>query len=140
MNWQSAEVLAAIDEFILAKGYGCEVEVVPGDTMPTLTAMMEKGQPDVAPEAWINAVRQPLDAAVAEGRLHYAAESLKDGGVDGWWIPKYLADAPRFMRYLLDVIPKHRMLQPLLLLPLQRTRLRPTRLPQRPSEAPGAHG
>ncbi|MCB1998520.1 MAG: hypothetical protein KDG57_22045, partial [Rhodoferax sp.] len=37
MNWQSAEVLAQIDAFILAKGYGCEVELVPGDTMPTLT-------------------------------------------------------------------------------------------------------
>ena len=93
MNWQSAEVLAHIDSIILTKGYGCDVELVPGDTMPTLTAMMEKGKPDVAPEAWINAVRQPLDAAVAEGRLHYAAESLKDGGVEGWWIPKYLADA-----------------------------------------------
>lgn len=28
--------------------------------------------------------------------------------------PKYLADAPRFVRYLLDVVPKHRALQPLL--------------------------
>ena len=27
--------------------------------------------------------------------------------------PKYLADAPRFVRYLLDVVPKHRALQPL---------------------------
>lgn len=27
--------------------------------------------------------------------------------------PKYLSDAPRFVRYLLDVIPKHRALQPL---------------------------
>jgi hypothetical protein len=27
--------------------------------------------------------------------------------------PKYLADAPRFVRYLLDVIPKHRALRPL---------------------------
>jgi glycine betaine/proline transport system substrate-binding protein len=93
MNWQSAEVLAHIDKLILSSGYGCDVELVPGDTMPTLTAMMEKGKPDVAPEAWINAVRQPLDLAVKEGRLHYAAESLKDGGVEGWWIPKYLADA-----------------------------------------------
>ncbi len=93
MNWQSAEVLAQIDRLILSKGYGCEVEIVPGDTMPTLTSMMEKGQPDVAPEAWINAVRQPLDAAVAEGKLHYAAESLQDGGVEGWWIPQYVADA-----------------------------------------------
>ena len=93
MNWQSAEVLANIDQIILSAGYGCEVELVPGDTMPTLTAMMEKGKPDVAPEAWINAVRQPLDAAVKEGRLHYAAQSLRDGGVEGLWIPKYVADA-----------------------------------------------
>jgi len=93
MNWQSAEVLAAIDGIVLNKGYGCDVEIVPGDTMPTLTSMMEKGQPDVAPEAWIDAVREPLDAAVKEGRLHYAAHSLKDGGIEGWWIPKYLAEA-----------------------------------------------
>lgn len=93
MNWQSAEVLASIDQFILANGYGCDAELVPGDTMPTLTAMMEKGQPDVAPEAWVNSMREPLEAAVAEGRLHFGAESLSDGGVEGWWIPKYLADA-----------------------------------------------
>ncbi len=37
MNWQSAEVLAEIDRVILEKGYGCDVEIVPGDTMPTLT-------------------------------------------------------------------------------------------------------
>lgn len=93
MNWQSAEVLANIDKIILSKGYGCEVELVPGDTMPTLTSMMEKGKPDVAPEAWINAVRDPLDAAVKAGKLHYAATALVDGGIEGWWIPKYLADA-----------------------------------------------
>ena len=45
MNWQSAEVLAEIDKFILSEGYGCKAELVPGDTMPTLTSMMEKGQP-----------------------------------------------------------------------------------------------
>lgn len=93
MNWQSAEVLASIDKMIMTHGYGCEVEIVPGDTMPTLTSMMEKGQPDVAPEAWINAVREPLEAAVQAGKLHYAARSLSDGGVEGWWIPKYVADA-----------------------------------------------
>jgi len=93
MNWQSAEVLAAVDKMVLEEGYGCKVEIVPGDTMPTLTSMMEKGEPDVAPESWINSVREPLDAAVKEGRLHYAAKALPDGGVEGWWIPKYIADA-----------------------------------------------
>lgn len=111
MNWQSAEVLAQIDAFILGKGYGCEVELVPGDTMPTLTSMMEKGEPDVAPEAWINAVRDPLDAAVKEGRLHYAAESLKDGGIEGWWIPKYVADANPGIKTIDDAL-KHPELFP----------------------------
>ena len=61
--------------------------------MPTATSMMEKGEPDIAPELWINSVRIALDAATAEGRLHYAAEVLSDTGEEGWWIPQYLADA-----------------------------------------------
>lgn len=104
MNWQSAEVLAHIDSIILSKGYGCEVELVPGDTMPTLTAMMEKGQPDIAPEAWINAVREPLDAAAREGRLHYAAKALTDGGIEGWWIPRYTADAHPEIKTIADAL------------------------------------
>lgn len=104
MNWQSAEVLAHIDDIILSAGFGCEVELVPGDTMPTLSAMMERGQPDVAPEAWINAVRDPLDAAVKEGRLHYAAESLQDGGVEGLWVPKYFVDANPDIKTIEDAL------------------------------------
>jgi glycine betaine/proline transport system substrate-binding protein len=93
MNWASAEFAAYIDKIILEEGYGCEVELVPGDTMPTSTSMMEKAEPDIAPELWINAVRTALDRAVAENRLVYAAEILKDGGEEGWWIPKYVAEA-----------------------------------------------
>jgi len=111
MNWQSAELLANVDKFILTNGYGCEVELVPGDTMPTLTAMMEKGKPDVAPEAWINAVREPLEKAVKDGRLHYAAEALSDGGVEGWWIPKYVAEANPSIKTIDDAL-KHPELFP----------------------------
>ena len=35
-NWASAELMANVDKIILEKGYGCEVELVPGATMPTL--------------------------------------------------------------------------------------------------------
>lgn len=111
MNWQSAEVLAQIDKFVLEEGYGCDVEVVPGDTMPTMTSMTEKGQPDVAPEMWINSVREPIDKAVAEGRLHYAAQSLKDGGVEGWWIPDYIAKANPQIKTIDDAL-KHPELFP----------------------------
>jgi glycine betaine/proline transport system substrate-binding protein len=104
MNWQSAEVLAQIDRLILQAGYGCQVDLVPGDTLPTLTSMIEKGQPDVAPEAWINGVREPLEKAVAAGRLHFAAAALRDGGSEGWWIPKYLADAHPQIRSIADAL------------------------------------
>ena len=104
MNWQSAEVLAEIDRIVLSKGYGCEVELVPGDTMPTLTSMIEKGQPDVAPEAWTTSVLEPLTAAINEGRLHYGARSLRDGGVEGWWIPKFIADANPEIKTIEDAL------------------------------------
>ena len=93
MNWASAGVAAWVDKIILEEAYGCTVDLVTGDTMPTFTSMNEKGEPDIAPELWINAVKDPLNAAVAEGRLIEAARILTDGGVEGWWIPKYIADA-----------------------------------------------
>jgi len=93
MNWASAELAAYVDKFILEKGYGCEVELVPGDTMPTTTSMTEKAEPDIAPEIWMNSVRQVINKAVDEGRLAKASEILSDGGQEGWWIPKYMVDA-----------------------------------------------
>ncbi|MTI42251.1 glycine betaine/proline transport system substrate-binding protein [Roseibium hamelinense] len=92
MNWASAGAIAHIDKIILENGYGCTVELVTGDTMPTFTSMNEKAEPDIAPELWINAVREPLDAAVAEGELIIGGEVLNEGGVEGFWIPTYLAE------------------------------------------------
>jgi len=93
MNWASAEVIAEIDNLILAEGYGCDTELVVGDTVPTFTSMSREAEPDLAPELWVGAVREPLDAAVARGELIIAAEVLADGGEEGWWVPKYFAEA-----------------------------------------------
>lgn len=95
MNWASAGIIAQIDRIILESGYGCKVEIVSGDTLPTFNSMTEKGQPDVAPELWINSFRAQFDKAVADGRLVAGAPTLADGAVEGWWIPKYLSDQHR---------------------------------------------
>ena len=79
--------------------------------MPTFTSMNEKGEPDMAPEMWVNAVRTALDAAVTEGRLIEAAPLLSDGGVEGWWIPKFLADAHPDIKTVQDAL-KHPELFP----------------------------
>lgn len=92
MNWNSASLIANVDRFILDEGYGCDAELVPGDTMPTGTSMIEKGEPDIAPEFWSNSLKAALDRGVEEGRLRYAGKSLSDGGEEGFWVPKYLVD------------------------------------------------
>lgn len=92
MNWNSAALMANVDQFILEHGYGCDAKLVTGDTMPTGTSMVEKGEPDIAPEMWANSLREALDKGVAEGRLRYAGDSLSDGGEEGFWVPQYMVD------------------------------------------------
>ncbi|PLY16007.1 MAG: ABC transporter substrate-binding protein [Sedimenticola sp.] len=92
MNWSSAELIANVDRFILEHGYGCQAELVPGDTMPTGTSMIEKGEPDIAPELWSNSFKDALEKGVAEKRLRIAGKSLADGGEEGFWVPQYLVD------------------------------------------------
>ena len=70
MNWASAGLMAEVDKVILEKGYGCNVELIPGATMPSFTSMNEKGEPDILPEFWANAALDPLTKAVGEGRIH----------------------------------------------------------------------
>lgn len=93
MNWQSGEVLAALDQIILQAGYGCDTEIVAGDTVPTLTSMIEKGQPDVVPEGWTGLVPELVNPAIADGRLVSTVPALADGAVLGWYVPQYIADA-----------------------------------------------
>ncbi len=103
MNWQSAEVLSNIDKIILNEGYGCTAEITVGDTVPTITSMAEKGQPDIAPEAWVDLLPDVVKRGVDEGKLVVAAKALKDGGVQSWWIPKYFADAHPEIKTFADV-------------------------------------
>jgi len=85
-NWASAELMAEVDKFILEKGYGCEVELIPGATMPPFASMDEKGAPDMNPEQWANAVFIPLTKAVEEGRLVIANKAPITGLGEGWWL------------------------------------------------------
>lgn len=95
MDWASAELMANVDAIILEEGYGCDVTLVPGATTTTFASMSEKGQPDVAPELWINAVRDPLMAAKEEGTLVTLNEGpITDLG-EGWWVtPAFHAEYP----------------------------------------------
>jgi glycine betaine/proline transport system substrate-binding protein len=92
MNWPSATFMANLDKLILQHGFGCDAELIPGDTMPTGTSMIEKGEPDIAPELWSNSFAEALKKGMAEKRLRIAGKSLSDGGEEGFWVPQYMVD------------------------------------------------
>jgi glycine betaine/proline transport system substrate-binding protein len=91
MNWASAAVVTNVAKFIMEQGYGCKVSVVPSDTVPAVTSLAENGEPDIATELWVNStpVYQKLEK---QGKVKTVANVLSDGGLENWWIPKYLAD------------------------------------------------
>jgi len=92
MTWASAAVAAHMEKIILEKAFGCRVELVPGDTVPTSTSMVERGEPDIAPEMWLISTRTLINRGVREGRLKLAGNILADGGEEGWWVPKALVE------------------------------------------------
>lgn len=93
MTWLSAGTFAYVAEKILADGYGCDVEIVPGDTVPTATSMLTKSEPTIAPELWVSTAQSIWDEAQEKGNIYKATDIFADGGKEGWWIPDYVAEA-----------------------------------------------
>ena len=110
-NWASGELMANVDKIILEAGYACNVELIPGATTTTFASMNEKGQPDIAGELWINAVREPLNKALEEGSLHSANGGPISGLGEGWWIPPATAEKHPELTSVLEVL-KHPELFP----------------------------
>lgn len=89
MTWPSAAALAHIHATILDKGFGCSVEIVTGDTVPTSSSMLTRGTPAVAPELWTSAIEDAWAKGIADGTVVQLADAITDGTVEGWFIPDY---------------------------------------------------
>ena len=92
MNWASAQVVTATAAFLMEQGYGCEVAVVPSDTVPAVTSVSENGEPDIVTELWLNSTGDAYARLEEQGRVVRAGEILSPGGVEGWWVPTYLVE------------------------------------------------
>ncbi|AOY89773.1 glycine/betaine ABC transporter substrate-binding protein [Marinobacter salinus] len=92
MNWASASVVTNVAKFIMEQGYGCEVSVVPSDTVPAVTSVAENGEPDIVTELWLNSTGEVYKRLEAEGKVERLGEVLTPGGVEGWWLPTYVVE------------------------------------------------
>ncbi|HTN32629.1 MAG TPA: ABC transporter substrate-binding protein [Marinobacter sp.] len=93
MNWASNTVVTNVAKFIMEQGYGCDVTVVPSDTVPAVTSVAENGEPDIVTELWLNSAGEAYLRLEEEGKIERLGKVLTPGGVEGWWIPTYLAEA-----------------------------------------------
>jgi len=89
MTWASAAALAHIHALILENGFGCDVEVVAGDTVPTSASMLARGTPAVAPELWTSSIQEQWQKGMADGQVIELGDAFEGGGVEGWFIPDY---------------------------------------------------
>lgn len=103
-SWQSSEAMTYVDQFILNNGYACNASVVAGDTVPTITSLIEKGQPDVISEATPSLLGDVYTNGVAEGRVGQIGTAISDGQVSGWYIPTYVAEAHPEIKSVADAI------------------------------------
>ena len=106
MSWQSADALANVDAIILKNGFGCDASVIQGDTVPTVTSMVEKEQPDILSEATITLLPEVATKGIEEGRIKSLGHPIPEGTVEGWHIPKYLAEAHPEIKTIADAL-KH---------------------------------
>jgi glycine betaine/proline transport system substrate-binding protein len=92
MNWAAANVTTEIAQFLLEQGYGCDVALVPSDTIPAVTSVSENGEPDVVTNLWLNSAGEAYRKLEEGGTMQRVANVLEPGGVEGWWVPTYLAE------------------------------------------------
>ncbi len=93
MGWASAEVMTEVAKFLLEQGYGCKVSIVKSDTIPAITSVAENGEPDIVTDLWLNSAGEAYTKLEQAGTMVTLANVLDPGGVEGWWIPTYLAEA-----------------------------------------------
>lgn len=104
MTWASAAAIARIHAHILEDGYGCNVEVVAGDTVPTSASMLSKGVPAVAPELWTSAIQDAWKKGMSDNVVAELGDTFEGGGVEGWFIPQYFADEHPELKTAEDVL------------------------------------
>ena len=92
MDWASSAVVTYISKFLMEQGYGCSVQLVPSSTTPAVASLAETGEPDLVTELWAAYTPAYYDLK-DQGKVVELANVLVEGGVEGWWIPQYLADA-----------------------------------------------
>ncbi len=114
LDWDSNAFHTALAQRIVRDGFGCQVDLMPGTTIPLLNGVV-RGDVHVVMEIWRNNTPPGWTAGVASGKVVEVGVNFPDA-TQGWYVPRYLvegahapaaglksvADLPRFKALFSD--------------------------------------
>ncbi len=87
-TWESASFITQVIRLVLTHGFGCTVDVVPGTTAATESALVQNDLQIIA-EQWSG--RSPIiEQGIQQGALRVVGDTLKGGAEQGWYVPDYV--------------------------------------------------
>ncbi|MCK0141991.1 ABC transporter substrate-binding protein [Aliiroseovarius sp. F20344] len=104
MNWPSSQIITHVSKFLMEQGYGCTVELVPSATVTAVASLSENQEPDIVTELWLNSTGEAYAKLKEEGKVKELTPVFDPGGVEGWWIPSYLAEAHPELKTVQDIM------------------------------------
>ena len=89
IDWESGAFITEVIKTILAKGYGCKVDAIPGNSV-TLEQATANNDVQIFAEEWIGRSDVWNNAAKA-GRVTSVGKTFVDAS-EGWYVPQYLVN------------------------------------------------
>lgn len=90
LDWDSSRFHNAVARFILEQGYGCRTDVIPGSTVPMLTALA-RGDVHLYMEVWAENNKEVWEGLVAEGKTVELGVNFPDA-IQGFFVPTYVIE------------------------------------------------
>lgn len=88
ISWESGAFSTALLKTIIEKGYGCEVEIVPGSAA-ALEVALSQNDLQVMAEVW-DGRNEILQKAIDADEVKIVGDTLSEGAYQGWYVPDYV--------------------------------------------------
>lgn len=90
LDWDSNRFHNAVARFILEEGYGCRTDVIPGSSLPMLTALA-RGDVHLYMEVWAENNKEVWEGLLADGSVVELGVNFPDA-VQGFFVPTYVVE------------------------------------------------
>jgi len=88
LNWESASFTTNVVRKLLAAGYGCATEIVPG-TSAAIEEALAQNDLQIIAEIW-SGRSSIIEDAIRQGKVEVVGDTLAGGAEQGWYVPDYL--------------------------------------------------